>query len=132
MTENYEFLAAVGRPRVQPGGDLREERAALHGPGPTPHRAELPRHRHPPRHEPGGEAVALPAVQGFPEGKDTLYCNKLLVSPIDREVLLFSLTFPLELMGRLNVAGESYKFLPTVPVDWNKFPCDKHFNVLKN
>ena len=34
--------------------------------------------------------------------------NTLLVSPIDREVLLFSLTFPLELMGRLNVAGESF------------------------
>ena len=58
--------------------------------------------------------------------------NTLLVSPIDREVLLFSLTFPLELMGRLNVAGESYKFLPTVPVGWNKFPSDTHFNVLRN
>ena len=56
-------------PILSAGGDLREERAALRGPGAAADRAELPRHRHPPRHEPGGEALPLPAVQGFPEGE---------------------------------------------------------------
>ena len=52
------------------GGHLCQERAAVRGPGATPHRAELPRHRHPQGHEPGGEAVALPTVQGFPKGNE--------------------------------------------------------------
>ena len=42
----------------------------MRGPGAAPHRAELPRHRHPQGHEPGGEAVALPTVQGFPKGNE--------------------------------------------------------------
>ncbi len=51
------------------GGDLREERPALRGPGAAADRAELPRHCHPPRDDPGREAVQVPAVQGFPEGE---------------------------------------------------------------
>ena len=41
----------------------------MRGPGAAADRAELPRHRHPQGHEPGGEALALSTVQGFPEGK---------------------------------------------------------------
>ena len=51
------------------GGDLRQVRSALRRPGPTADRAKLPRHRHPPRHDPGRATLKIPAVQGFPEGK---------------------------------------------------------------
>ena len=64
----FNFLA-VGRVGVQPGGDFRQERSALHRSGSTLDRAELPSHRYPQGNEPGREAVEIPAVQRFPEGK---------------------------------------------------------------
>ena len=68
VIDMFNFLA-VGRVGVQPGGDFRQERSALHRPGSTLDRAELPSHRYPQGNEPGRKAVEIPAVQRFPEGK---------------------------------------------------------------
>ena len=42
-----------------PGGDLRQVCAAVRGPGAAADWAELPSHRNPQGHEPGGEAVQV-------------------------------------------------------------------------
>ncbi len=41
------------------GGDLREVCAALYRHGPVAGRTELPRHRHSPWNDPGGEALQV-------------------------------------------------------------------------
>ena len=49
-------------PAPPAGGDLRQVGAALRGTVPAPGGTELPRHRHPPRHGPGGEVSLQPGA----------------------------------------------------------------------
>jgi hypothetical protein len=55
------------------GGHFRQVGAKVHGFSPVVDRAELPCHRNPPGNEPGGEAVTVPTVQGFPKGTNIFF-----------------------------------------------------------